>query len=525
MGELFPLREQDLGRCITDLAARFEPADRFVAQVRQVMETKVPVEAEVRSFAGHWYLNGILPFRVGIGRTMGAGVAVTFTDITESKHAEDALRERDERISKLVALMPTGVCTCDADGVVTFFNERAIEMWGRTPDAGERFCGSYRMWTHDGAPVPHDQSPMARCIRDGQSLRDVEVVIEQPSGKRIVANLNVDVLFDRDGRPAGAINVFADVSDRKHVEQTLRRNETALTAELATLTLLHAFSAVANKAHRAEDVLGPALDTLLRLHGTDMGSIQLYERESLRIVEHRGFEPSFLDHLDAALPAAISARSAIAQRQRVSFEDVANHPDPEIREDAHRAGFRAVQSTPLVTGAGAPLGVISTQFRAPRALTPAESHAADILANELALALERITAEHELRASTSALRRNEAWLAAQNAAFRAAMDGEPLDASLGILIRAAIEQADNECRCAFYIADASNQAPRHVVGVPDAAPTPDCWSFPIETSTARPVGTFAMYFAEPREPTSRDRELAGMLTQTAGIIIARYRGD
>ena len=49
-----------------------------------------------------------------------------------------------------------------------------------------------------------------------------------------------------------------------------------------------------------------------------------------------------------------------------------------------------------------------------------------------------------------------------------------------------------------------------------------CWSFPVETSAGKVVGTFAMYFKEPREATPRDRELAALLAQAAGIIISRH---
>lgn len=50
-----------------------------------------------------------------------------------------------------------------------------------------------------------------------------------------------------------------------------------------------------------------------------------------------------------------------------------------------------------------------------------------------------------------------------------------------------------------------------------------CWSFPVETSAGKIVGTFAMYSREPREPTPQDLELVATLTHTASIIISRYR--
>lgn len=183
---------------------------------------------------------------------------------------------------------------------------------------------------------------------------------------------------------------------------------------------------------------------------------------------------------------------------------------------------------------------------------------------------ERNRVEAALRESERTLRGNQVWLAAQKEAFQSAMNGEVLEASLGILIRAAVEQAESECRCAFYIADAGGQTLRHVVGMPDSyarcvdgfeiSPeslscglavalgepviTPDvleeprwqawtwlaraydyrgCWSFPIETSAGKLVGSFAMYSRERREPTSHDRTLAAALTQAGAIIIAHHR--
>jgi GAF domain-containing protein len=46
-----------------------------------------------------------------------------------------------------------------------------------------------------------------------------------------------------------------------------------------------------------------------------------------------------------------------------------------------------------------------------------------------------------------------------------------------------------------------------------------CWSFPVETSTGKILGTFAMYYKDPREATQRDLDLAATLTRAASLII------
>jgi PAS domain S-box-containing protein len=176
----------------------------------------------------------------------------------------------------------------------------------------------------------------------------------------------------------------------------------------------------------------------------------------------------------------------------------------------------------------------------------------------------------ERKRGEAALRRSEAWLAGQKEAFQAAVNGAPLAEALGILIRTAIEQTDGNARCAFYSVNREGTKLHHVVGMsedyarhvegfkvsPDSLAcglavatgepviTPDvfleprwkpllwlahqyefrgCWSFPVGTSVGKLVGTFAMYFKEPRTPTPADLEQAATLTHTASIIISRHQ--
>jgi signal transduction histidine kinase/CheY-like chemotaxis protein len=48
-----------------------------------------------------------------------------------------------------------------------------------------------------------------------------------------------------------------------------------------------------------------------------------------------------------------------------------------------------------------------------------------------------------------------------------------------------------------------------------------CWSFPVCTKDGPILGTLALYFSEPRDPTPRDYELSTGLTHAATIIISR----
>jgi PAS domain S-box-containing protein len=129
----------------------------------------------------------------------------------------------------LIDLLPAAVYVCEApSGVVVRYNERAAELWGRKPVAGdtqERFCGSHRLYLPDGTPLPHDRCPMADVLRTGEPIRDAEVVIERPDGSLITALVNIRAIRDANGRITGAVNAFQDISTLKRSEVALRQSE------------------------------------------------------------------------------------------------------------------------------------------------------------------------------------------------------------------------------------------------------------------------------------------------------------
>ncbi len=144
---------------------------------------------------------------------------------------------------------PQAVYLCAGDGRVVRFNDKAVELWGRTPRAGdpeERFCGSYRLYLTDGTYLPHDECPMATALQTGESFHGREVVVERPDGERRTILVNIAAIKDRDGRVDGAINCFQDISERRraderqrHLVQELRhriKNTLATVHSMATFT-------------------------------------------------------------------------------------------------------------------------------------------------------------------------------------------------------------------------------------------------------------------------------------------------
>ena len=180
----------------------------------------------------------VSPVLDGDGRIVGASKIAR--DITDRVRIEASLRETEDRSRRLSELLPVGVYTCEAPGgTITYFNQRAAEIWGRSPKIGEtdeRFCGSLKLYLPDGdAPLPHAECPMAVALREGRAFRNEEVVVERPDGSRRMILVNIDPLFDGDGAVIGAINALHDITELKEAQRSARDQGAAMDTLLETV--------------------------------------------------------------------------------------------------------------------------------------------------------------------------------------------------------------------------------------------------------------------------------------------------
>ncbi len=122
------------------------------------------------------------------------------------------------------------VYTTDADGRITYFNEAAYALWGRRPELGELWCGSWRLYWPDGRPLPHDESPLAMAVKEDRPIRGMEAELERLDGTRAVFMAYPTPLHDPSGRLIGAVSVLVDVTERRKAEEALRAAAEALAA-------------------------------------------------------------------------------------------------------------------------------------------------------------------------------------------------------------------------------------------------------------------------------------------------------
>jgi PAS domain S-box-containing protein len=141
-------------------------------------------------------------------------------DVTERVQAEERLRESERHVRELLEALPAAIYTTDAAGRITYYNQAAVEFSGRKPILGaDEWCVSWRLYTPDGTPLPHDQCPMAAALKEGRAVRGAEAIAERPDGTRVPFIPFPTPLRDASGRVIGAINMLVDITKRKQAEE------------------------------------------------------------------------------------------------------------------------------------------------------------------------------------------------------------------------------------------------------------------------------------------------------------------
>ena len=118
---------------------------------------------------------------------------------------------------EMLDAIPAAAYTCDAGGLITYFNPFAADLWGRAPklrDAGDRYCGSHQMYLSDGTPIRHDQCWMALALLEGRAYIGREIVVERSDGSRVLGEAYAYPLRDDQNRIVGALNLVADITPR-----------------------------------------------------------------------------------------------------------------------------------------------------------------------------------------------------------------------------------------------------------------------------------------------------------------------
>ena len=238
--------------------------------------------------------------------------------------------------------LPAGAYTCNPDGLITYFNQHAVQLWGRKPklnDPIDRYCGSFKLFAMDGSPILHDECWMALALKNLREYNGHEIMIERPDGQRLTALAHASPIHNEAGVLIGAVNVLVDISDRKRAEVALKEADRAKNEFLATL------------AHELRNPLAPirAAVKILQIKA----SANPESQSALEVIERQTRQMARLidDLLDVA---RITSNKLELRREQIELREVLNAAvetsRPLIEQRGHKLSVRAASAPIHIDG-------------------------------------------------------------------------------------------------------------------------------------------------------------------------------
>jgi PAS domain S-box-containing protein len=243
--------------------------------------------------------------------------------------------------------------------------------------------GAYRTVQTRGIAIRNDAGDIVEWLG---ALTDVQDTID------------IKTLLDR-----AQVDLAKSLQARRMSEAQLRDREARSAKDAAALRRLNAANARLWQAQDLYAGLNEMLVAAVELLGGDMGTIQLLDpaKDALVIAAQKGFQQPFLDVFKEVSAVDDSACGrALRTGERIIIEDIdADEGFAPYRAAAHAAGYRAVQSTPLIGRHGKRLGMLSTHFRNIHRPTEHDLQLLDLYARRAADFIEHLWSDEALRQS------------------------------------------------------------------------------------------------------------------------------
>ena len=292
------------------------------------------------------------------------------------------------------------------DGVISAWNAAAERMFGYTRH--EAIGQPIR------AIIPPDlydeEDTILKRLRAGERVEHLETVRVTKAGQRVDVSLTISPLRDAVGRIVGCSKIARDITEAKQAQAALRHTEQRLAREVARAKTLQSISTRLISESTPASLYAQILGAAIELMAADCASVQMLSADHtwLRLLGWRHFHSdsaAFWERVDVG--AGSTCSKALSDNERVVVVDVEASEfmaGTQDLEEYRRSGIRAVQSTPLRSRSGRPLGMLSTHWRAPHEPTEEDFTFFDVLARQAADLIERTLGEEALRQSEERFR-------------------------------------------------------------------------------------------------------------------------
>ncbi len=156
------------------------------------------------------------------------GISVFIRDITERKRAEVALRSSEAKLRVLFKILPVGISLLDEHQKIVSMNPALGRILGLSE--ADMQGGGYQRRQYlrtDGTPMPAEEIPSARALRENREIHNAEVGVALEDGRTIWMAVSAAPLPG-----VGVAVATRDITERKLDQEALRASQVQLAAVL-----------------------------------------------------------------------------------------------------------------------------------------------------------------------------------------------------------------------------------------------------------------------------------------------------
>lgn len=161
--QIINLIQSDIGRPVGHIVSNLPGYGTLTADIKAVLATLIPCEAEVQTAAGRWYTMRILPYRTL--HNVIEGAVLNFVDITEVVQIRELLKAANDQLRLAVVVRDAfdAITVQDLDGRITAWNPAAVRLYGWSESE------ALTMNVRDRIPQALREEALATLIELGQA--------------------------------------------------------------------------------------------------------------------------------------------------------------------------------------------------------------------------------------------------------------------------------------------------------------------------------------------------------------------
>lgn len=208
--KIINLIQSDIGRPVGHIVSNMPDYGNLTVATQAVLDTLVPMEADVQTAEGRWYTMRILPYRTM--NNVIEGAVLNFMDVTAARELHEALRVNEARLRVVLNATSISIFNQDVDLRYT---------WIHNPNFG--FAAEQIIGKTDADLLPEQEVGALTAIKQqvletGKGTRqNVRTTI---AGKTLVYDLTIEPLWDSAGAVVGITCASLGVIGQQGLERT-----------------------------------------------------------------------------------------------------------------------------------------------------------------------------------------------------------------------------------------------------------------------------------------------------------------